>query len=113
MEARYEPWEHCRASNDEYGGRKGPSEVDWDLRFFVINVGRRRKKIVYEATFSNESRIVSATLLSSTSPPSNSTSAPRSLIHPGIIRVPRPVPVCCATGGTTFKYSSVAVEWRV
>ena len=57
--------------------------------------------------------MVSATLLSSTSPPSKSTSEPLSRIHPGTMRVPRPVPVCCEAGGVTFKCRSVAVEWRI
>ena len=56
--------------------------------------------------------MTSATLLSSTSPPSKSTSAARSLIQPGIIRVPRPVPVCCDGGGSTRMWMSVAVECR-
>ena len=54
--------------------------------------------------------MTSATLLSSTSPPSNSTSAALSRIHPGMISVPLPVPVCCDGGGSTRMWMSVAVE---
>src|SRR6266702_597286 len=57
--------------------------------------------------------MVSAILVSSTSPPSKSNSEPRSRIHPGILRVPWPVPICCEAGGVTFRCTSVAVEWRI
>ena len=65
-------------------------------------VNNKRPCLSHPHTFRSASRITSATLLSSTSPPSNSTSAARSRIQPGMIRVPRPVPVCCATGGITL-----------
>jgi len=71
------------------------------------------RRIRNDITFSKQSSMVSATLLSSTSPPSNRTSGPLSRIHPGTMRVPWPVPVCCEAGGVTFKCKFVAVEWRI
>ena len=84
------------------GMKPGSIAVPPDTRIEEARVLRKSTGIL-----SNEFRIVSAKLLSSTSP-SNSTSAARSLIHPGMIRVPIPVPVCCT--GCTRICRSVAVE---
>lgn len=84
------------------GMKPGSMAVPPDTRIEEASVLRRSTGIL-----SSEFKIVSAKLLSSTSP-SNITSPALSLIHPGIIRVPIPVPVCCT--GCTRICRSVAVE---
>ena len=88
---------HAQSQKFEYGRCHCSSEVHGNLSYMSVKIsGERRVK-----TLRRESSRTSATLLSSTSPPSKRTSTAHSLIHPGTTRVPRPVPICCATGGTT------------
>src|SRR6266404_1745981 len=112
MQSRDESGEHRGPTSYKNGRGKCFTKVDRHLRE-TRSVWCNTAENSFCCAFNKQSRIVSAILLSSTSPPSKSNSEPRSRIHPGIMRVPRPVPVCCEVGGVTFRCKSVAVEWRI
>lgn len=111
MQPRDKPRKHRGTTGNKDRGGECFADVNRDLG--QTQSAKDDNRIRNGCTFSRQSSMVSATLLSSTSPPSKSTSEPLSRIHPGTMRVPRPVPVCCETGGVTFKRRSVAVEWRI
>lgn len=64
-----------------------------------------------DLTLSNESRMMPAMLLSSSSPRSKKISAARSRIHPGMKTLPRPVPWRSLLGGIALRVMCVVVEW--
>jgi hypothetical protein len=111
MQPGNESGEHRSSASHKNGRGERFTEVHWYLYEKISVLGQRGRGNC--CAFNKQSRITSAILLSSTSPPSKSNSEPRSRIHPGIMRVPWPVPVCCEAGGVTFMRKSVAVEWRI